>query len=205
MMRLTGIVLLSSIAVGAQTPLPPPQSPDFTLVVTGTFDAATLADFRKRVDGYAALRSRLEVGLPPLVVTEDADAIERFEHDLSDRLRHARPSRRGQLFTPAMAKQVKRLLRARLNEATLAAMMDDSPGEFDVDVNATYSKLRPLATMPANLLAALPDLPPDLEYRFVGRHLILRDARANMIIDEVPHAIRCKDCMPEPEEDAPER
>jgi hypothetical protein len=59
--------------------------------------------------------------------------------------------------------------------------------------------------MPANLLAALPDLPPDLEYRFVGRHLILRDARANMIIDEVPHAIRCKDCMPEPEEDAPER
>ena len=40
--------------------------------------------------------------------------------------------------------------------------MEDGPGEFDVDVNDTYSKKRPLATMPPKLLLLLPDLPPDL-------------------------------------------
>jgi hypothetical protein len=38
-------------------------------------------------------------------------------------------------------------------------------------------------------LALLPDLPDGVEYRFVGTHLILRDARANLIIDHIPNAI----------------
>ena len=33
------------------------------------------------------------------------------------------------------------------------------------------------------LLRKLPDLPPELEYRIVGRHLILRDVKANLIVD----------------------
>jgi hypothetical protein len=72
-----------------------------------------------------------------------------------------------------------------------------------VDVNETYAKKHPLATMSPKLLLLLPDLPKDLEFRFVGRHLILRDARANMIVDKIPHAIRCRDCVIPPEgEDA---
>ena len=37
--------------------------------------------------------------------------------------------------------------------------------------------------MPPNVLAALPPLPKDIDYRFVGKNLILRDTRANLIID----------------------
>ena len=33
------------------------------------------------------------------------------------------------------------------------------------------------------LLRKLPDLPPELEYRLVGRSLILRDVKANLIVD----------------------
>jgi hypothetical protein len=33
------------------------------------------------------------------------------------------------------------------------------------------------------LLRKLPDLPPELEYRIVGRSLILRDVKANLIVD----------------------
>ena len=189
-------------AAGAQTPAnPDPTKPDFSMIVQGTFDAETTAEFIRRVQDYDALRARLEVGLPPLVVTTDADEIESFEHRLADRLRHARGKRRGQLFTPTMEGQLKRMLAARADAATIAALMEDGPGEFDVDVNDTYAKKHSLATMPPNLLLILPDLPKDLEYRFVGRHLILRDARANMIIDEIPYAIRCRDCVPDPEED----
>jgi len=39
------------------------------------------------------------------------------------------------------------------------------------------------------VLASLPPLPKDLDYRFVDKHLILRDSRANTIIDYIPNAM----------------
>ena len=45
-------------------------------------------------------------------------------------------------------------------------------------VNQPYPKAEPLSTVPPDVLKALPVLPEDLEYRFVGKHLILYDARA---------------------------
>jgi hypothetical protein len=200
--RVIGLaVLLAAPLVSAQVPAnADPTQPDFTITVQGTFDGETLAEFNRRVQDYASLRSRLETGLPPLVVTTDADEIERFEHRLAERIRHARGSRRGQIFADAMEGQLKRMLVARADAATIAAIMEDGPGEVDVDINETYSKKHSLATMPPNLLLVLPDLPKDLEYRFVGRHLVLRDARANIIVDEVPYAIRCRDCVVPPEE-----
>jgi hypothetical protein len=192
-----GFLLLWPGVTLAQVPAnADPGEPDFTLVVQGTFDAETLARFRRNVEDYAAMRSRLEVGLPPLVVTIDPDDIERFEHGLAKRIRHARSPHRGQLFPPAMAGQLKRMLAARADADTVAAIMEDGPTEFDVDINETYSKEHPLATMPPDILLQLPDLPKDIEYRFVGRHFVLRDARANIIIDEIPHALTCEQCVP---------
>jgi hypothetical protein len=197
-----GVCLALPLAVMAQTPVnPDPSQPDFRVVVEGTFDPQTLAEFNRRVQDYAALRSRLEVGLPPLVMTTNPDDIETFERKLAERIRHARGSRRGQLFVPAMEGQLKRMMAARADAVTVSAIMDDNPGEFDVDVNETYKKKYALATMPPKLLLLLPDLAPDLQYRFVGRHLILYDGRANMIVDEIPYALQCRDCVPEPEED----
>jgi hypothetical protein len=188
------------LGAGAQTPAnPDPAQPDFSITVQGTFDPETLAEFNRRVQDYVALRTRMEAGLPPLVVTTNADDIERFEHRLTERINDARGSRRGQVFAAAMEGQVKRMLASQADAVTVALIMEDGPGEFDVDVNETYSKKYALATMPPKLLLLLPDLPKDLEYRFVGRHLIIRDARANMIVDEIPYAIRCRHCVIEHE------
>jgi hypothetical protein len=198
-----GLLLIGQAAAGAQVAATRGiEQPDFTVIVQGTFDAETLAEFNKRIEGYAALRARLEKGLPPLVVTDNADEIERFEHRLAERIRVARTSHRGQVFAPSMVRQVKQMLAVRADAQTIAAMMDDGPTEFDVDVNDTYSKRRSLATMPPNILLTLPDLPRDIEYRFVGRHLILRDARANIIIDEIPFAFQCQHCVPKKDEEA---
>ena len=195
-----GVCLITPVAASAQAP-PDARAtePDFSVVVQGTFDPETVAEFNRRVSDYAALRSRLEAGLPPLRVTTDADEIETFEHRLAELIDDVRGSRRGQLFIPTMEGQLKRMLDAEADPATVAVIMDDGPGEFDIDINETYSKKFAIATMPTKLLLLLPDLPKDLEYRFVGRHFILRDARANIIIDEIPYAIRCRDCVPEPE------
>lgn len=192
---LMALLLVPRVAAGQIAANPDPSQPDFSLVVEGTFDAETLAAFNKRAQDYAALREHLERGLPPLRITADADEIESFEHRLAHRIRDARSSKRGQLFVPPMEGQLKRMLELRVDAATIAAIMDDGPAEFDVDINETYSKRRPLATMPPNILLRLPDLPRDMEYRFVGRHLIIRDMRANIIIDEIPYVLRCEgDC-----------
>jgi hypothetical protein len=37
---------------------------------------------------------------------------------------------------------------------------------------------------------ALPKLPEQLEYRIVGKNLIIRDIDANIIVDFVPNAIQ---------------
>ena len=44
-------------------------------------------------------------------------------------------------------------------------------------------------TMAPDILAALPKLPEDLEYRFVSKHMLLLDVHANLIVDYVLNAI----------------
>jgi hypothetical protein len=46
-----------------------------------------------------------------------------------------------------------------------------------------------LTTMPPDLLAALPPLPPELEYLFAHRDLVLWDVRADVIIDVLRDAV----------------
>ena len=53
-------------------------------------------------------------------------------------------------------------------------------------MNADYPETAALATVPPLILARLPRLPDGLEYRFMGRDLILRDTNANLIVDLDP-------------------
>jgi hypothetical protein len=44
--------------------------------------------------------------------------------------------------------------------------------------------------VPADILATLPTLPAPLEYRIIGRHLLLLDSASDVIVDYIPNAIR---------------
>ena len=68
------------------------------------------------------------------------------------------------------------------------------PGEFSNEINGTYPDEKPFSTVPGTILAALPVLPDDVQSRFLGRHLVLLNVRANVILDRIPYAIRCTDC-----------
>jgi hypothetical protein len=153
------------------------------------------ADFSARIWRYADLRSELEKGLPGLRVTEDVREIRRTQRALARRVRVARDgARQGDIFTAAIAVEFREVLRLEMDADTWAAIMDDNPGEFSNQINGTYPEGRPLSTVPPNILAALPSLPEDIQYRFLGRHLILLDTRANLILDRIPYAIPCRDC-----------
>ncbi len=76
-----------------------------------------------------------------------------------------------------------------MSSDTRETVRDDNPGAFSHSINGTYPKTKPFSTVPINILAALPRLPDDIEYRFVGRHLVLHDTRANLILDRIPCAL----------------
>jgi hypothetical protein len=84
----------------------------------------------------------------------------------------------------------KRLLRPEAKQPqTKEAMKEDKPVVVSFKVNGPYPDKQPVATVPPNVLAALPQLPKDIEYRFIDKHLILRDSRANLIVDYMLNAI----------------
>ena len=189
----TALAVLFASAGIAQT-LPPPQAdrqPTFRVQVWGYI----AADFTTRVQSYFDLRSRLEEGLPPLRATADVSEIRRVRRALAWRIQAARDdAHEGDIFSPAISAEFKEVLALEMNARTWAAIMDDNPGEFSHEINGIYPDGKPYSTMPEAILAALPALPDDVEYRFLGRHLILLDVRAGVILDRISYAIRCADC-----------
>jgi hypothetical protein len=153
--------------------------------------AALLAAFKDRVDKYVELRKKADDSAPPLKKTREPSEIKDAQHALGERVGVARKdAKQGDIFSPEIATHFRRLLRPEVKAAGAKDLIkDDNPGTIPFKVNGPYPEKMPLSTVPPKVLASLPELPKDIEYRFVGKHLILRDARANLVIDYIPNAI----------------
>ncbi len=181
------VALLASVGYAqTQAPNNGRQPPDFMVQVWGQ----AVADFNARVSSYVELRGRLEKDLPPPTITDDLAEIRSRERALAGKIRLARKdARQGEIFTRTISVEFRKALLLEMSSDTRETLSDDNPGAFFHSINGTYPKNKPLSTVPINILAALPKLPGDMEYRFLGRHLILYDTRANMILDRIPCAI----------------
>jgi hypothetical protein len=189
------VVLMASqpAAGSAQTSFATPEGlvPIFRAEVW----ADTVTDFTNRVNAYSDLRGRLESRLPAVTVTDDVGQIRRGRRSLAGAIRAARPGAvPGEFFTPATRAQFQLVLARMMDARMWAVIMDENPGAFGHDVNGAYPDGKTFSTMPALLLAELPGLPDDIQFRFVGRRLILYDVRANTIMDWMADAIRCTSC-----------
>lgn len=186
-MVVAAVMLAHAPGTGAQQQTVPPV--EIKVEVVGS----TVADFTTRIEAYAELRRSLEKGLPPLEVTANPSEILRAERALAERIRRARrDARRGDIFTEDIRRAFRQLLRPVVNEGTCESIRDDNPNEFPYPVNAEYPKDKPLSTMPPSILGVLPRLPEDVWYRFLDTDLILHDTRANIILDRIDNAIRCR-------------
>ena len=155
--------------------------------------ADTPTDFMLRVHAYSELRQRLERALPEVTITHDVRRLRRDRRWLAEAIRHARPGAvRGEFFTAATSARFALVLTSAMDPTMCAVIMDDNPGSFGHAIDGDYPDGKTFSTMPGLLLARLPELPEDIEFRFIGRHLILYDVRANTIIDRMPDAVRCK-------------
>jgi hypothetical protein len=179
-----GTLLFSPAAAVAQAPKSDSAAPNA--------DAQTLMDFKARIDAYVKMREQADNTAKPQKQTAEPADIKEAQMSLAERIGVARKGAKpGDIFTPPIASLFKRLLRPESKETgTKAVIHEDNPGAgVPFKINAPYPDTEPLSTVPANVLEALPQLPADIEYRFVQKHLILRDTRANLIIDYLSNAI----------------
>ncbi len=158
-------------------------------------NAQVQQDFKKRVDEYVELHKRFEKQAPPLKKKEDPATIKASQETLANSIRAARANaKQGEIFTPDIANLIRHLMYPEVKgpegAATKKMMKEDAPPAVPLKVNAEYPDSAALPTVPPNLLANLPKLPEELEYRIVGKTLILRDVHANIIVDFIPHAIQ---------------
>lgn len=149
--------------------------------------AQAMADFKKRVDAYLELRGAIAGKLPEVKETGDPAKISEREQALGKAIAMARASAKaGDVFGPEMSGHLQRILKDDWKSRSAAdrqAIFAEIPPGLQLKVNQPYPTTIPLVSVPAKLLAQLPTLPEELEYRLVDRRLLLRDRDANLIID----------------------
>jgi hypothetical protein len=153
-----------------------------------------VADFEKRVNDYLALR-KTNAGTAPNP-TDSAQKLEETQKELAKRVRVARANaKQGNIFTPEITqyfrKTIAKTFTGKQGAKILASLRHAEPVKgFKLEVNGVYPPDVPLQSTAPSLLANLPPLPKELEYRIVNRDLVLHDIAANLIVDFMPHAIR---------------
>jgi hypothetical protein len=144
-------------------------------------------EFRKRVDAYVKVHNDAEAKVPNLKRTDDPQEISDRERALGQAIMTLRANAQpGEIFAPEYQPYFIKIVQDDFKLRSAAdrkALINELPKNLKVDINTVYPTTQPLETFPPALLRKLPDLPPELEYRIVGRSLILRDVKANLIVD----------------------
>ena len=156
-------------------------------------DAKTVSTFSERLRQYTELHNTLEKKLPPLPKETNPQVIDKHQRALEALLKQARASaKQGDFFDRETARLIRRLLAQVLlgpdGAQHKATIMDENPTLVKLGVNSRYPDAVPLSTMPPQVLAILPKLPEDLEYRFIGHRLILLDVHAHTVVDYIEKA-----------------
>ena len=148
--------------------------------------AQAMVEFKKRVDGYLELRKAVTQKYPEVKETGNPAQIHEREVNLGKGIAMARANAKaGDIFGPLstyLLKSVEDDWNSR-SPADQKAMLSELPKGLILKVNQPYPSNLPLATAPSRLLAQLPMLPEELEYRLLNRRLLLRDRDANLIVD----------------------
>lgn len=148
--------------------------------------AQALVEFKKRIDAYLELRKAITQQYPEVKETGDPAKIHDREVNLGKGIAMARATAKaGDIFGP-VSRQLLETVEKDWNSRSAAdqkAILSEVPKGLALKVNQAYPPSIALATVPPRLLAQLPMLPEELEYRLVDRRLLLRDRDANLIVD----------------------
>lgn len=154
---------------------------------------AALQEFNTRVNQYLQFRKDKAGSLPG--PTTSASKITDTREGIRARILANRgAAKQGDIFTKTVAAYFHRQIASAFHGArgnrVLASLQHAEPlNEVHVNVNQPYPDGVPLQSMPPTLLLKLPKLPKELQYRIVGRNLVLLDTEPNLVVDLLPDAI----------------
>ncbi|HEY7913352.1 MAG TPA: hypothetical protein VIG62_15675 [Blastocatellia bacterium] len=153
-----------------------------------------ITGFQKRVEQYVKMREGLEEKLPKLPKESTPEQIEAHEKTFQEMVRAARAGAKpGDILTPDIARIIRATIKdefkgAERRELRKEVLEADTKG-VPLKVNYPYPEVKELLQVPATLLLRLPQLPKQIRYRFVGRHLLLMDRENHLIIDFMTNAL----------------
>lgn len=173
----------------ATVPVRPTQdaAPDASSNQNVNAQGAATLEFQKRVHNYMKIHNEAESKVPNLKRTDDPNEIAEREAALAQMIMTLRAGAQpNEIFAPEYQPYFIQIVQDDFKARQAAdrkAIINELPAKMKVEVNTVYPTTVPLATFPPALLRKLPDLPAELEYRIVGRSLILRDVKANLVVD----------------------
>lgn len=156
--------------------------------------SAIIAEFQKRIEGYMKVHKAAATQLPALKSTASQAKILEYQRALAAKIVAARPrATQGEIFTRPIAAEFRRLIRTAMTGSRAGRIRSSlergTPVKSNIEVNHSYPAVTPVETTPPSLLAGLPKLPTDLEYRVVDHDLVLHDVKADLVVDFLPAAI----------------
>jgi hypothetical protein len=153
--------------------------------------AAPLARMTEAAEKYARLHRDVQHRLPVLPKKAEAEAIAEHRRALARGIVEARgDARPGDVLVPEAQPLLRERLADALTQRPAAKRKEIATGNpanegttVALKVNAPYPEAAPWSSVPPLVLALLPRLPAEVEYRFVGDDLVLLDVEANLIVD----------------------
>jgi len=150
-------------------------------------DAALVQEFQERVAEYVKIHKAASAKLEALRSTVSQEKIRHHQRELRQAILTQRSGAvEGDIFTPEIGAEFRRLIGIAYqggDQHIQESLKRGEPVKLKFRVNQEYPDAKPLQNMPSSLLLSLPPLPAELEYRLVGRDLVLRDVGANLIVD----------------------
>jgi hypothetical protein len=165
--------------------------------VTATAEESAIVDeFNRRIDAYMKIHNDVERRMAPQWVFEDPEDLLGAMGAMQSGIRSARPAaRRGEVFTPDVSALIRTRLLQRLVvcdysiEDVLGFINEERlPGVQAPRINEPYPWMAGSAMWPT-LIAALPPLPSELQYRFFDRDLVVIDVHADLVVDVLQNAL----------------
>jgi len=159
--------------------------------------AQAIQAFERATHDYVQTHRRLESQIGAIRLDSTVAEVNRTIQELAAAMRAERPdAKQGDFFTPPLATELRVRINNALSENGFSAADVRRSERFEaieagstaLRVNGTFPWVLATAMFPC-VVAALPPLSPELQYRIVGDTLVLIDVHASLILDLLPHAL----------------
>lgn len=152
-----------------------------------------VSDLEKSAKEYTAITERVRKQLPKLTDEATPEQIVTHKTGLRQGVQmtwaNAKP---GDIFTPAAAAFIKGRIKEEFKgweRSELRKTVLEADTKVPLKINTQYPESKELVEMSPALLLALPQLPKQLRYRFIGRSLVIMDRDNGLLVDYMTDAL----------------